>query len=139
MLLTILTKISTESFSKSFCDLNIFYFYFINFNFSNIPNNLQVLLYKTFIFIQANIYVKTYKSIKISRCYQDKTMVCDGLCLIISNEIFIILIWRNLSMFNSFFISKWKRIKSTLFVKYNVILIWSFKNNHFKMIVYFSL
>ena len=59
-------------------------------------------------------------------------------CLIISKEIFIILVWRKLNMFN-FFILKWKSIKSLFFVKYTAILIWSFKNDHFKMIVFLAL
>ena len=47
--------------------LNIFPFY----KFLFLPifkNDLQVLLYKTFIFIQTNIYVKTYTGMHISRC-----------------------------------------------------------------------
>ena len=31
-----------------------------------------------FYFIRANIYVKTYTSMQISRCRQDKTMVSDN-------------------------------------------------------------
>ena len=40
-------------------------------------NYLQVLLDKIFMFIQTIIYLKTYTSIQISRCHQDKTMVSD--------------------------------------------------------------
>ena len=67
-------------------------------------NDLQVLLYKTLIFIQTNIYVKTYTSMQIFRCCQDKTMVSDSFK-------------RNLYRFNmekveheNFFILKWKRL-----------------------------
>ena len=38
-------------------------------------NDLQVLLYKAFNFIQTDIYVNS--SMQISRCHQDKTMVSD--------------------------------------------------------------
>ena len=38
-------------------------------------NDLQVLFYKAFIFIQTDIYVNS--SMQISRCCQDKTMVSD--------------------------------------------------------------
>ena len=65
--------------------------------------------------------LKTYTSMQISRCRQDKTMVSDNFK-------------RNLHHFNmkkvehvQLFILKWKRIK------------YHFKNNYFKMIVYFSL
>ena len=39
---------------------------------------MQVLLCKTFIFVQTNIYIKTYTSMKISSDHQDKTMVSDN-------------------------------------------------------------
>ena len=45
-------------------------------------------------------------------------------CQIVSKGIFIILTWRKLNMFN-FFLLKWRRIKSSVFVKYAVILIWT--------------
>ena len=59
--------------------LNIFSYYFINFNSSNIQKRSSSFVVQdlTFIFIQANIYVKTYTSMQISRCGQDKTMVSE--------------------------------------------------------------
>ena len=89
-------------------------------------SNIQI------IFIQTNIYVKTQvcKFLFVAKTRQ--------WCLIITKEIFIIFIWRKSNMFN-FFILKWKRIKPLFFVKYTVILVWSLENDHFKMIVYFSL
>ena len=114
--------------------LNIFSCNFINFISSNIQKRSSSFVVQdlTFIFIQANVYVKTCTSMQISRCHQDKTMVSDNF-----KRIFIILRLRKLNMFN-FFILKWKRIKLSFFVKHTVILIWSFKNDHFKIIVYFS-
>ena len=142
MSLTILTKSSIldvwlgsksaiKSFDKSFFyEFNIFSLaviwlntFFLLFNFYLFKSDLQVFLYKTFVFISTNIYIKTCTSMQISRCRQDKT-----------EETFIPLIWRKLNMFN-FFILKSKRIKSSFFVKYTVILIWSFENDHLKMIV----
>ena len=38
-------------------------------------NDLQVLLYKAFVFIQTDIYINS--SMQISHCRQDKTMVSD--------------------------------------------------------------
>ena len=60
--------------------LNIFSYYFINFISSNIQKRSSSFVVQdlTFIFIQANIYVKTYTSLQISRCRQDKTMVSDN-------------------------------------------------------------
>ena len=79
--------------------------------------DLHVLSYKTFISIQTNNYVKTCTSMQISRCHQDKTMVSDNFK-------------RNLHHFNmkkvehvQLFYIKIKRIKSSFFVKYTVILI----------------
>ena len=79
------SKNATKSSNKSFCEFNIFSFssclvkYILLCKFLYLPlfkNDLQVLLYKTFILIQTNIYVKTYTSMQFFRCRQDKTMVC---------------------------------------------------------------
>ena len=81
---------ATKSFNKSFCEFNIFSFsshlvkylfsfYFCKFLFLPIfKNDLQILFFKTFIFIQTNIYVKTCASMQISGCRQDKTTVPDN-------------------------------------------------------------
>ena len=39
---------------------------------------MQVLLCKAFIFVQTNIYRKTYTNTKISSDHQDKTLVSDN-------------------------------------------------------------
>ena len=96
--------------------LNIFSFYFLNFYFFQYSKTIFKFCCTRLIFMQTNIYLK-------------HTQVCIFLvvtktkqwCLIISKEILTILIWRKLNMFN-FFILKWKRIKSSFFVKYTVIL-----------------
>ena len=59
--------------------LNTFFLLLCKFLFLPISkNHLQVLLYKTFIFIQTKNYVKTYTSTQISRCRQGKTAVPDN-------------------------------------------------------------
>ena len=75
------------------------------------------MLYKTLIFIQTNIYVKTYTSMQIFRCCQDKTMVSDSFK-------------RNLDHSKmekvehvKLFHIKMKEVKSSFFVKYMVISI----------------
>ena len=95
MPLTILTKSSildvwlgsknaTKSFNKSFCEFNIFsfsshlvkYFFFLL-----LCELLFLTIFKSdlkLILIQTNIYVKTYTSMQISRCRQDKTIVSDN-------------------------------------------------------------
>ena len=48
------------------------------FTFKYFQNDLQVLLYKTSISVQTNIYVKTYTSMQTSGCHQDKAIVSDN-------------------------------------------------------------
>ena len=126
MLLTILAKSSildiwlgsknaTKSFNKSVCEFNIFRFSshlviysllsFYEFLFFPIlKNDLQVLLYKTFIFfvLQTNIYIKTYTSMLNSSCCQGKALVSNNFK------------WKKLIMLNVFTL-KWKKIKSSFF------------------------
>ena len=137
------SKNATKSSNKGFSEFNIFSFssHLVKYFFSIYFANFYIFQYsKTtssfvvqVIFIQRNIYVEHTQVCKFLIVTRTKQW-----CVIVSKEIFIILIWRNMNMFN-FFISKWKRIKSSFFVKYAVILIWPFKKDHFKMIVYFSL
>ena len=137
------SKNATKSSNKSFSEFNIFSFssHLVKYFFSIYFANFYIFQYsKTtssfvvqVIFIQRNIYVETYTSMQISHCHQDKTMVCDSFK-------------RNLHHFNmkkyehvQLFHIKMKEVKSSFLVKYAVILIWPFKKDHFKMIVYFSL
>ena len=97
-------KNATKSFNKSFCAFNYFSFslhlvkYFLlllhKFSFLLIlKKNLQVLLYKSFIFIRnENICKKIHK-------YEWLW------CLIISKEIFIIFIWRRLNIVKFFILA----------------------------------
>ena len=91
MPLTILTKSSildflmgsknaTTSFNKSFLKLvkYFFCFYFVNFCVFQYSKTIFKLCCTRLILIQTNIYVKTYTSMQISRCRQDKTMVSDN-------------------------------------------------------------
>ena len=83
------SKNATKSFNKSFCEFNIFScsshlvkyffsFYFVNFYFFQYSKTIFKLCCRRLILIQTNIYVKTYTSMQISRCRQDKTMVSDN-------------------------------------------------------------
>ena len=96
MLLTIFTKSSIVDvwlgLTLAAIWLNIFSYYFINFISSNIQKRSSTFLLQdlTFIFIQANIYVKTCTGMKISRCRQDKTIPSDNF-----KTNFIILIWKS--------------------------------------------
>ena len=100
MPLTILTKCSildvrlgcknaTKSFNTSFSEFNIFSFsghlvkyffsfYLVNFYFSRYSKTIFKFCCTRLIFIQRNIYVKTYTSRQFSRCRHDKTMVYDN-------------------------------------------------------------
>ena len=76
---TIKASVSSTFLALAAIWLSTFLFLLYKFFFLPIfKNELQVLLYKTFTFIQTNIYVKTYTSMQISRCRQDKTMVSDN-------------------------------------------------------------
>ena len=113
------SKNATKGFNKCLCEFNIlsfssrlvkYFFLFISFYFFQYSKRIFKFCCKRLIFIQTNIYVKTYTGMQISRCRSDKTIVSDNF-----KKVFIILIWRKLNMFN-FFILKWKRIK-----KWNII------------------
>ena len=98
---------SSPSINKSFCE-------FISFSFTS----HLVKWSSRIIFIQTDIFVSTQvcKFLVVTKTKE--------WCLITSKETFIILIWRKLNML-SFFIIKWKRIKSSFFVKCRVTLTWS--------------
>ena len=83
------SKNATKSFNKSLWEQNFFSFscylvkcFFLSlYQFLFLPifkSDLQVSLEMTFISIQTNIYVKTFTSMNISCCRQDKTVVSDN-------------------------------------------------------------
>ena len=113
------SKNATKSSNNSFCEFNIFnlaaiwfntfFLLFWKFLFLLIFKNISKFYCTRLIFIQTNNYVKNIQ--KNANFVVDKT---KQRCPIISKEIFIILIWRKLNMFN-FLILKWNRTKLSFF------------------------
>ena len=112
--------VSSTFFSFSSHLVKVFFFLLLcQFLFLPIfKNDVQVLFFKTFIFIQTNINRKTYTSMQMSRCLQDKTMVSDNFK-------------RNLHHFNmkklnmlKCFIWKWKRINTTFRLEQAITYSW---------------
>ena len=142
MLLNILTKSSildvwlgskntTKSFNKSFCKFNFFIFsihlvkhFFLvlcNFYFFQCSKTIFKFCWTKFLCLFKQIF--TWKHTQVFKFLV--VIKTKQWCLMISNEIFIILIWRKWNLFN-FFILKWERIESLFFCKIH---------GHFKMII----
>ena len=71
------SKNATKDFNKCLCEFNIlsfssrlvkYFFLFINFYFFQYSKRIFKFCCKRLIFIQTNIYVKTYTGMQISRC-----------------------------------------------------------------------